>query len=126
MASHGRTLSHCVDSETTRVSREDLSEDLPLYQNVDVMIFDAQYTFLEAAERINWGHGSGPVGIDIGMREKVKRMLFIHHDPAASNEKIWAAEQQTRNYYEMLVADNPASAHRLDWEFAREGMVIEV
>jgi phosphoribosyl 1,2-cyclic phosphodiesterase len=125
MVAHGRTLAHCVDSESIRVSREDLKDDLPLYQNIDTLIFDAQYTFLEAAERINWGHGSGPVGIDIAMREKIKRVLFIHHDPAASNEKIIAAETQTRNYYEMLIADDNTS-HRIDWEFARESMLIEV
>jgi phosphoribosyl 1,2-cyclic phosphodiesterase len=129
MTANGRTLSHCVDSETTRVSREDLDEDLPLYQDVDVMIFDAQYTFLEAAERINWGHGSGPVGIDIALREKIKRVLFIHHDPAASNEKILAAEQQTRNYYDMLITNNKNQSKPIfecEWQFARESMVIEV
>ncbi len=73
----GKVFSHCVDSECTRVSAEELGADIALYQNVDLMTFDAQYTFHEASERIDWGHSSGPIGIDLAMREKVKRVLLF-------------------------------------------------
>lgn len=127
---HGqKVFSYAVDSECLRMSAAELGADLPFYQNVDVLIFDAQYSFLEATERINWGHSSAPIGIDLALREKVKRLFFIHHDPAASDAKIARAEDQTREYYESLVralksqGENP---HQIDWCFAREGMVIEV
>ncbi|OFZ17719.1 MAG: MBL fold metallo-hydrolase [Bdellovibrionales bacterium RBG_16_40_8] len=122
-----KVFSHCVDSECTRVSREQMGPDLPLYQNVDLMTFDAQYSFMEASERINWGHSSGPTGIDIAMREKVKQVLFIHHDPASSDAKISRAEQQTRIYYESVLesASNQGLAHGLRWCFAHEGMVLQ-
>lgn len=124
-----KVFSYCVDSECTRMSAKDLGPDLPLYQGVDVMIFDAQYTFIEATEKINWGHSSGPIGVDLAVREKVKRLYFIHHDPAASDQKILKAEQQTRDYYNSLrkqaeVYKEPF--HEVDWCFAREGMVIDV
>ena len=38
----GKVYSHCVDTEGTRVTREELGPDLPLYQGVDLMYFDAQ------------------------------------------------------------------------------------
>ncbi len=126
---NGKAFSHCVDSECRRVSRDALGPDLALYQNVDLMIFDAQYTFLEASERINWGHASGPVGIDLAMREGVKKVLFIHHDPAASDAKILEAERQTREYYESAVAAAKIKGlkpHEVDWMFAREGMTLQV
>ncbi|MCX7979352.1 MAG: MBL fold metallo-hydrolase, partial [Bdellovibrionaceae bacterium] len=44
--SGGKVYSHCVDTEGTRVSREELGADLPLYQGVDLMYFDAQYLSL--------------------------------------------------------------------------------
>jgi phosphoribosyl 1,2-cyclic phosphodiesterase len=125
----GKVFSHCVDSECRRVTREAMGPDLPLYQNVDLMTFDAQYTFLEAAERINWGHASGPIGVDIGMREHVKKMLFIHHDPAAPDAKIMEAERQTREYYESALAAARAQnrpVFELDWMFAREGMKFQL
>src|SRR5690606_23912279 len=42
---NGKIFSHCVDSAMTRVSREDLGDDLPLYQDADIALMDAQYTF---------------------------------------------------------------------------------
>ena len=123
----GKVFSHCVDSECTRVSRAQMGLDLPLYQNVDLMTFDAQYSFLEASERINWGHASGPVGIDIAMREKVKQVLFIHHDPGSSDAKIFRAEQQTREYYETVLesASGQGDVHGMKWCFAHEGMTLQ-
>ncbi|MCB0386595.1 MAG: MBL fold metallo-hydrolase, partial [Bdellovibrionales bacterium] len=127
--SGGKVFSHCVDTEGTRVSQKDLDKDLPLYQNADLVIYDAQYSFLEAAEKIDWGHASGPIGIDIAMREKIKQILFIHHDPSASDEKVQRAEDQTRAYYDSCVRmakDQGLEVHEFDWCFAAEGMVVEL
>ncbi len=124
-----KAFGYAVDSECTRMSESELGPDLALYQNVDVLIFDAQYSFLEATQRINWGHSSAPIGIDLAMREKVKRLFFIHHDPASSDAKIARAEDQTREYYNSLLTNaikQKEKVHELDWCFAREGMVIEV
>lgn len=125
----GRVFSHCVDSECTRMSAVELGPDLPLYQNVDLMIFDAQYSFLEATERINWGHSSAPIGLDLALRERVKRILFIHHDPAATDAKIARIEEQTKEYYDSIqraARKSHEPEFQVQWEFAREGMVIEV
>ena len=125
----GKVFSYCVDTEAVRVSRQELGPDLPLYQNVDLMVFDAQYSFLEAAERIDWGHASAPIGIDIGLRENIKKMVFIHHDPAATDEKIADAENQTQFYYDSCVqmaAKGKSKVHEFEWLFGREGMVFDV
>ncbi len=125
----GKVFSHCVDNECTRMTREQLGPDLPLYQKIDLMIFDAQYSFLEAAERINWGHSSGPIGIDLALREKIKRVLFIHHDPGAPDSKIARIETETRDYYNsaLKVAQakglNPSP---IDWCFAHESMLVQL
>ena len=126
---NGKSFSYCVDTECTRASREDLGPDLPLYQNVDLMVFDAQYTFSEAMEKIDWGHASAPVGLDIAMREGIKKLIFIHHDPAASDAKISEAEDQTREYYEACLGQ--AKLAKLDlseveWEFGQEGSEFEL
>lgn len=133
----GKIFSHCVDSECTRISREDLGPDLPLYQNADLITFDAQYTFLEATDRINWGHSSAPIGLDLARREKVKKVIFVHFDPASSDIQIQKAEKQTREYYEsqkkqlLASAEGQASGNldaffEVEWLFAREGMEINL
>ncbi len=127
----GKAFAHCVDTEGTRASRADLGSDLPLYQNVDLMIYDAQYTLKEAIEKVNWGHAAATIGLDIAMRERIKRVLFMHHDPASSDAKIALVEQQTRRYYEGQLksaekASPPLGVHPVEWCFAQEGIVIDL
>jgi phosphoribosyl 1,2-cyclic phosphodiesterase len=127
--SAGKAYAHCVDTEGTRVSPLELGPDLPLYQNVDLCFFDAQYTLLETVEKMNWGHSAAPIGLNIALRENVKRIVFAHHDPGASDEKIADAETQTRDYLEIF-RDNAKAAGRavadIQWHFAREGETLEV
>lgn len=122
----GRVYSHCVDTECRRVTREQLGPDLPLYQGVDLMIFDAQYTLMETIEKVNWGHAAASLGLDIAMREGIKRVIFMHHDPASSNEKVAAAEAQARRYYNGQVKRSGGEFHEVEWQFAVEGMELEI
>ena len=125
----GKVYSHCVDTECTRVSREQLGPDLPLYQGVNLMVFDAQYTLMETIEKVNWGHAAASLGLDIAMREGIKKVLFVHHDPASTNEKIAAAEAQARRYYTNQIKNNKKTGnpiHEVEWSFAHEGMVVEI
>lgn len=127
--SGGKVYSHCVDTECSRVSREQLGPDLALYQNADLMIFDAQYTLMETIEKVNWGHAAASLGLDIAMREQIKRVIFMHHDPASSMEKIAAAEVQARRYYETQkesARKTHAAMHGVEWSFAYEGMSVDV
>lgn len=125
----GKTFSYCVDTEATRGSAEALGEDLPLYQNVDAMVFDAQYTLIDATERVDWGHAAAAFGLDIAMREGIKKVYFVHHDPGASDERIDEAEQQARDYYESTLQTSKMTGrkmHPVEWKFAQEGFAFEL
>jgi len=125
----GKVFSHCVDTECTRFNPEQLGEDLPLYQDVDLMLFDAQYTLMETIEKVDWGHASASLGLDIAMREGIKQVVFMHHDPASSEEKVAAGEAQARRYYTAQLKAAQKAKHdifEVDWVFAHEGMEIEI
>lgn len=125
----GKSVAHCVDTECTRMSRQEMGPDLPLYQNLDLMIFDAQYTLMETIEKVNWGHAAASLGIDIALREKVKKVVFMHHDPASTDEKIAEAEAQARRYYDVQLKTAKRAGTELpsvEWLFAREGMIFKV
>ncbi len=127
--SENKTFSYCVDTECTRSSAADLGADLPLYQGVDLMVFDAQYTILDAAERVNWGHAAAAFGLDIAMREGIKRVYFVHHDPAASDARIAEAETQARDYYLSQVQTSKSTGrklHEVEWSFAQEGALLKL
>ena len=111
------------------MTRKELGLDLPLYQGVDLMFFDAQYTLVESFEKVNWGHAAAGIGLDIAMREGIKQVVFMHHDPASNDEKIASVESQTRRYYEQKIkrmqeASQPFS--EVSWSFGFEGMEIDL
>ncbi|MBF0197965.1 MAG: MBL fold metallo-hydrolase [Planctomycetes bacterium] len=117
-------FSHCVDTECTRMTHKALGPDLPLYQGVDLMTFDAQYTTREKYERINWGHASAALGIDLAIREGVKKIVFMHNDPAADDQQIADVEDETRRYYEQMqrmARENDREVPVVDWSFGVEG-----
>lgn len=124
-----KVYSHCVDSEGTRASREALGPDLPLYQNVDLMYFDAQYTLPELAEKANWGHSAAQIGLDIAFRESIKRVLFAHHDPNAHIERISNLIQQTEDYYRWRIKQAETNHQKLpevQWQFVHEGLEVQL
>ena len=125
----GKALAWSVDTECTRMTREEMGDDVKLYQKADLMVFDAQYTFDEALEKINWGHSSGPTGIDLAIREEVKQAVFVHHDPSASDDNIRKAEDETSRYYDELLRARKRAGMpepKLAWHFAREGEIIQL
>jgi phosphoribosyl 1,2-cyclic phosphodiesterase len=119
-----KTYAHCVDTEATRVSPADLGEDVYLYRDADLCYFDAQYTASEMLSYMNWGHSAAPIGIEIALREGVREILFAHHDPSSSDEKIFAAEQQTADFlhsYRLAAQNGGRTLPGLKWSFARDG-----
>lgn len=124
-----RAYAHCVDTEGTRVTREELGEDLPLYQNVDVMFFDAQYTFPELAEKANWGHSAAQVGLEIAIREAIPHVFFAHHDPGADIRQIQDLKRQTNEYYKICqkrIRERGEPSPNINWDFVYEGLTIDI
>lgn len=120
----GKSISYCVDTEAKRISKEELGDDLPLYQNIDALIMDAQYTLSESVEKIDWGHASAAAGLDIAMREGIPMVYFVHHDPAASDEKIAKARYETERYYKSQLKQAKRTGlaiHKVEWTFMVEG-----
>lgn len=123
----GKVFSYCVDTECHRISRDELGPDLPIYQNVDLLIFDAQYSFEEYMEKVNWGHSTSQNGIDIAVREGVKKIIFMHHDPEANDEDIEELKLQTQMYVDFVNEQQEDNlADELDWEFAVEGKEFDL
>jgi phosphoribosyl 1,2-cyclic phosphodiesterase len=125
----GKNYAHCVDTEGTRTTREALGPDLPLYQNADLMYFDAQYTLPELAEKANWGHSAAQLGLDIAFRENIKQILFAHHDPGANTAQINELKAQTREYYDWKIKTSGANNVKLPtvkWRYAYEGMEVDL
>lgn len=101
----GKSVSIGVDGEYTRISRQDLGADLKYYQNLDYLVFDAQYDLNELVNKFDWGHCSPLLGIDLALREGIRNLVFLHHDPWASEEKLLSTMRKSQKY----LANNIAS-----------------
>ncbi len=96
----GKSLAIGVDGEYKRISPKDLGNDLKFYQNLDLLVFDAQYEMEELVNRFDWGHSSPQIGIDLAIREKIKNLVLIHHDPWSSKEKLQTSFEKAKEYLE--------------------------
>jgi phosphoribosyl 1,2-cyclic phosphodiesterase len=107
----GRSCSIGVDGEFKRISRGELGKDLPFYQNLDLLVFDAQYEISELASRFDWGHCSPNIGVDLALREAIRTLAFTHHDP-------WATPAKLRRMYQSAVkhASSQMSAFQSQWD----------
>ncbi len=125
----GKAYAHCVDTEGTRTSAEALGLDLPLYQNANLMFFDAQYTLPELAEKANWGHSAAQLGLDIAFRENIGNVIFAHHDPGADTKQIMNLKTQTHEYYDWKMKTSSANNIILSpvkWRYAYEGLIVDM
>lgn len=86
------------DSEYERVDPTSTGQYVDFFHNADLLIFDAQYNLTEALDRPSWGHSTPMMGAELAYRARVKRLALFHHDPASSDEKIWAGKEQAEAY----------------------------
>jgi phosphoribosyl 1,2-cyclic phosphodiesterase len=112
----GKSCAIGVDSEYKRLSREELGKDLPFYQNLDMLLFDAQYEMSELATRFDWGHCSPNIGVDLALREKIKCLIFTHHDPWSGEDKLRRMHANATNYLK-----SQFDAFSKEWESIQAG-----
>jgi len=84
----GKSVVIGYDSEYKRLSKEELGKDYKYYQDLDAILFDAQYEMQEYASRFDWGHCTPTIGTGLALREGIRNVLLTHHDPWASDKMI--------------------------------------
>ena len=83
-----RAFVHSTDVEFNDKNYDQMSEAIEFYKNADVLTFDSQYTFVESVSKIDWGHSSIQIGIDLARHSGVKKVVLFHYDPTYSDDKI--------------------------------------
>jgi ribonuclease BN (tRNA processing enzyme) len=89
----GQAIVYATDSEHKQA--EVAAPDNPLvsfFSDADLLVFDAMYSLEEATySKVDWGHSSDVMGVELAARARVKRLALFHHDPHHSDadfEKI--------------------------------------
>lgn len=95
------------DGEYIRVSPKDLGKDLRFYQNLDMLVFDAQYELADLLHKHDWGHSSAMIGVDLALREGIRKLVLIHHDPWAGEEALEKSLTNAKNYMKRALKHHP-------------------
>ncbi|MEM6905644.1 MAG: MBL fold metallo-hydrolase, partial [Pseudomonadota bacterium] len=93
-ASDGEHKPHLVGEEYPYVE---------FVRNTDLLIFDAQYSLAETVSvKEDWGHSSNFVGVELALLAAVKHLVFFHHEPLNSDEKLDAIVSEARQIERMM------------------------
>jgi len=72
---------------------------IEFFKNADLLIFDAQYTLLDAVDgKENWGHSSNLSAVELAVRSGVKRLCLFHSEHTYDDESLDQFLNDTREY----------------------------
>ena len=113
----GRSVMYATDTEHYAVVDPRLAA---LAKNVDVLIYDSQYTPEEYAgnagsggSKVGWGHSTFDEAVKLAKAAKAKKLVLYHHDPMQNDAAVAEKERRARELFPVC-------------EAAREGLVIEL
>ncbi|MDR2141010.1 MAG: MBL fold metallo-hydrolase [Deltaproteobacteria bacterium] len=124
--SHGKTVVFATDYEVQKLSQ--VGEPGPSHAEVskfirgaDVLISDTQYTYLDHASKVGWGHSNALSVVELAAQAGVRALYLFHHDPTYNDEKLLDILEKTRAYAKLL----PNGAD-LAVSLALEGLTIDL
>jgi ribonuclease BN (tRNA processing enzyme) len=115
------TMAYIPDHEpalglTGLLSEKKWISGFDLIESVDLLLHDAQYTSQEYKGKIGWGHSNMEDTITFASLAGIKHLLLTHHDPLHTDKQL----------HEIYSALQKSSQVPFPYEFAREGMGIEL
>ncbi len=117
----GKSFVYASDSEYSNLPPERIQKYIDFYSEADLLIFDAPYSFNEELEKINWGHSSALVGIDISVKAKVKNLALFHHAPENGDHEVFKLLDTAMHYKERNYPHSDLKVF-----LAREGMEYDI
>lgn len=118
----GKIIVYSTDSEHKTESDEDFSSFVDFFSSADLLIFDAQYTLIDAwTIKEDWGHSNNLIGVELAQKAGVKHLCLYHHEPVSSDKDLDRFLQGTRK-----LASHQKEGVQLQVSIAWDGMVVEV
>jgi phosphoribosyl 1,2-cyclic phosphodiesterase len=117
----GQVYAHAVDNEAIRTTKAQLGFDSGLFEQANLLFFDAQYEEADMISRKGWGHGTCDRGFEIAHNFGVQQILFAHHDPSFSIQDSWNQKKKA-----MISYEKKFPSLKLKWDFAVEGQTVQL
>ncbi len=127
----GKSIVFATDSELDQVlvnpavvkTSPDALRELPAdlieaASGADLLVADAQYTDIEYAQKVGWGHPRATTVVDFAVQAGVRQLALTHHDPMHSDRDVDLM---------VLECQERAAAHGAELEVfgAREGVTLK-
>ena len=103
VAAGGRSVVYATDTEHDASGRID-RQLVELARGADVLVYDAQYTSDEYAQKRGWGHSTAEEGARLAEAAGVGTLVLYHHDPTHDDWQIARIEAATRARFVATVA----------------------
>jgi ribonuclease BN (tRNA processing enzyme) len=115
----GKTVVYATDSEYKELDSDSTRVAIDFFRGADALIFDAQYSFADAySSKLEWGHSTAIVGIDLAAEAQVRRLLLFHHDPYSRDSTMAEILAKSSRYRTVQ------GIKGLKIDIAREGMEL--
>jgi ribonuclease BN (tRNA processing enzyme) len=95
---NNNSIIFATDSEITEREFEQTEENYRYFKGSDILILDSQYTLEESINKIDWGHSSYSMAVDLAAQWKIKTLVLFHHEPMYQDKKILGILRSARWY----------------------------
>lgn len=87
------------DGEYQMLDEENIRQFLHFFQDADALVFDTQYSLRDVLlSRVDWGHSSAMIGVDMAERANIKRLYTFHYDHADGDKHIYEVAEAAQIY----------------------------
>ncbi|MGA0603784.1 MBL fold metallo-hydrolase [Caulobacter sp. KR2-114] len=119
----GKAVVYSTDAEHAPERMDDEVDFQDFFAGADLVIKDTMYSLGDTASlKLDLGHSSNLVGVDLCHAAGVKRLALFHHEPAYSDDDIQRMYDDTRRYEESVRGERPP----LEVVCAYDGLEIEI
>ncbi len=115
----GTAFVYATDTEVTVFSESEAEKYVAFFSKAKALVFDSQYTLVEAVHKEDWGHSPSLKGVDIAQEADVETLVLFHHEPAYDDKALLEIFEATRKYAKMQGA-----SHTLKVIMAYEGLEL--
>ena len=113
---------YASDAEYKDLDDDTMRSHLDFFKGADTLVFDAQYGLRESWEsKVDFGHSSAMIGVDLARRAGVKKLVLFHHEPTYSDMQLQEI-QSTAIAYQAQDSTLPAC----DVLVAYEGLMLDL
>ena len=116
----GKAIVYSTDAEHKQAAEHSQYEFVRFFHQADLLIFDAQYSLLDAMDtRENWGHSSNLVGVELAVRAGVRQLCLFHNEHVRDDAALDRVLEDTRKYLKIFDSSSDLKVH-----MAYDGMAL--